>query len=110
MVALASDVALTVVALSDYLQQQSNQDARSGATTGQSEVRRPSPVTQRLLRNRDPIRRYREVTGRRAKVRWWQRLQALILLTVIIVALGLILAVLVGIAFLGGTILLETVA
>ena len=63
-----------------------------------------------MLRQRDPIGRYREVTGRRARIRWWHRIQALVLLSFIVVALGILLAILIGIAFLVGTIVLETVS
>ncbi|MDH3755154.1 MAG: hypothetical protein OEU32_14885 [Acidimicrobiia bacterium] len=63
-----------------------------------------------MLRSTDPIRRHREVTGRKAKVRWWQRIRALVLLAGIVLMLGVVLAVLVGIAFLAGTIFLEAVS
>ena len=88
----------------------SNQHAAAKTGTGQAATRRASPLTQRMLRQRDPIGRYREVTGRRARIRWWHRIQALVLLSVIVVALGIFLAVLLGITFLAGTILLETVS
>lgn len=87
-----------------------SQDARRPRANPTGTVRRPSPLTRRLLRSRDPIHRYREVTGRRARVRWWQRIQALVLLTLIVSVLGVIVAMLVGIAFLAGTIVLETVS
>lgn len=44
------------------------------------------------------------------RVRWWQRVRALVVLALIVTSLGVLVAVLVVIAFIGGTILLETVS
>lgn len=49
----------------------------------------------------------RPVVGRRAYVRWWERIRALIVLTAIVVGLGLLLAVLVGVTVLGLGFMLE---
>ncbi|MGB1681356.1 MAG: hypothetical protein ACPHFO_03365 [Acidimicrobiales bacterium] len=49
----------------------------------------------------------RPVVGRRAYVRWWERLRALIVLGAIVVALGIALAAVVGITVLGLGFLLE---
>jgi hypothetical protein len=89
---------------------ENDQQAEGGRKGERPTVRRVSPLTERLTRSRDPIHKYREVTGRRARVRWWQRVRALVVLAAIVTALGVLVAVLVGIAFIGGTILLETVS
>jgi hypothetical protein len=89
---------------------QNDQHAGDERKSGQPPLRRVSPLTERLTRSRDPIHRYREVTGRRARVRWWQRLRALVVLAVLVIILGMLVAVVIGIAFLAGTILLETVS
>ncbi len=49
----------------------------------------------------------RPAVGRKAYVRWWERLRALIVLSGIVVALGLALAAVVGITVLGFGFLLE---
>ncbi|MEM9466762.1 MAG: hypothetical protein AAGA90_15420 [Actinomycetota bacterium] len=49
----------------------------------------------------------RPVVGRKAYVRWWERLRALIVLAAIVVALGVALAAIVGITVLGLGFLLE---
>ena len=49
----------------------------------------------------------RPVVGRKAYVRWWERLRALIVLAGIVVALGVALAAVVGITVLGLGFLLE---
>ncbi len=89
---------------------QNNQHAGGNKKTDRPTVRRVSPLTERLNRSRDPIHKYREVTGRRARVRWWQRVRALVVLALIVTSLGVLVAILIGLAFLGGTILLETVS
>ncbi len=89
---------------------QNDQHAGGKPKSERPTVRRVSPLTERLTRSRDPIHRYREVTGRRARVRWWQRVRALVVLALIVTSLGVLVAVLVVIAFIGGTILLETVS
>ncbi len=49
----------------------------------------------------------RPVVGRKAYVRWWERLRAIIVLAAIVIALGLALAAVVGITVLGLGFLLE---
>lgn len=49
----------------------------------------------------------RPVVGRKAYVRWWERLRALVVLGAIVVALGIALAAVVGITVLGLGFLLE---
>ena len=49
----------------------------------------------------------RPVVGRKAYVRWWERLRALVVLTAIVVGLGVLLAVVVGVTILGFGFLLE---
>ncbi len=49
----------------------------------------------------------RPTVGRRAYVRWWERLRALIVLSTIVVTLGVALAAVVGITVLGLGFLLE---
>ncbi len=89
---------------------QNDQHAGGNRKTVRPTVRRVSPLTERLNRSRDPMYKYREVTGRRARVRWWQRVRALVVLALIVTSLGVLVAIVIGIAFLGGTILLETVS
>ncbi len=47
------------------------------------------------------------VVGRKAYVRWWERLRALVVLSAIVVGIGVSLAVLVGVTVLGLGFLLE---
>ena len=49
----------------------------------------------------------RPVVGRRAYVRWWERVRALIVLAAIVVGLGVALAAIVGVTVLGAGFLLE---
>ncbi|MFQ5558403.1 MAG: hypothetical protein ACE5GB_12980 [Acidimicrobiales bacterium] len=49
----------------------------------------------------------RPVVGRKAYVRWWERLRALIVLSGIVVGLGFALAATIGILVLGAGFLLE---
>ncbi len=49
----------------------------------------------------------RPVVGRKAYVRWWERLRAMVALGAIVIALGIALAAVVGIVILGAGFLLE---
>ncbi len=49
----------------------------------------------------------RPVVGRKAYVRWWERLRAVIVLAAIVIALGLALAAVIGVTVLGLGFLLE---
>ena len=49
----------------------------------------------------------RPVVGRKAYVRWWERIRAIIVLTALVVGLGIALAAVVGITVLGLGFLLE---
>ncbi len=49
----------------------------------------------------------RPVVGKKAYVRWWERLRAAILLGAVVIALGFVLAALIGVAVLGAGFLLE---
>ena len=49
----------------------------------------------------------RPVVGRKAYVRWWERVRALIVLAAIVVGLGVALAVIVGVTVLGAGFILE---
>jgi hypothetical protein len=49
----------------------------------------------------------RPVVGRKAYVRWWERIRAIIVLTALVVGLGIALAAVVGISVLGLGFLLE---
>ncbi len=49
----------------------------------------------------------RPIVGRRAYVRWWERLRALIVLAAIVVGLGIALAVIIGVTVLSAGFLLE---
>lgn len=46
----------------------------------------------RALRERDPYRRQRVITGREARVQWWERARAALVLGVIVAVLGVALA------------------
>jgi len=56
-----------------------------------------------IIRRRVP----RTVVGKKAYVRWWERLRALVVLAAIVVALGIALAAAVGVIVLGAAFLLE---
>ena len=49
----------------------------------------------------------RPIVGRKAYVRWWERIRAIIVLTALVVGLGIALAAVVGITVLGLGFLLE---
>ncbi|MGB1629477.1 MAG: hypothetical protein ACPHIC_00955 [Acidimicrobiales bacterium] len=49
----------------------------------------------------------RPIVGRRAYVRWWERIRALIVLSAIVVGLGIALAVIIGVIVLSAGFLLE---
>ena len=49
----------------------------------------------------------RPVVGRKAYVRWWERIRALIVLAAIVVGLGVALAAIIGVTVLGAGFLLE---
>jgi len=77
------------------------------AATG-SEDERVNPLLDSLrvlgiIRRRVP----RTVVGKKAYVRWWERLRALVVLTAIVVALGIALAAAIGVIVLGAAFLLE---
>jgi len=71
------------------------------------EFRRTRPIGSR---RRDPLRPHRAVTGIDARVRWWERVRALVVLFVFVLLLGAGLAVLIGLMFLMGTVVLEVLA
>ncbi len=56
-----------------------------------------------IIRRRVP----RTVVGKKAYVRWWERLRALVVLAVIVVGLGIALAAAIGILVLSAAFLLE---
>jgi len=56
-----------------------------------------------IIRRRVP----RTVVGKKAYVRWWERLRALVVLAGIVVALGIALAAVIGVAVLSAAFLLE---
>jgi hypothetical protein len=68
------------------------------------------PSDRRQLRSSDPTYKYKEVTGRRAKIQWWHRVRALVVLSIIIVGLGIALAISVGLVFIAGLLVLESLA
>jgi len=71
----------------------------------------PRPAGPRgLFRSRDPLRRYREIHGRRARIRWWHRLRAIVVLAALVALLGVLLAGLVGVLFFVMTFILEAVS
>lgn len=88
-------------------------------------ARRPRPIEGLLLESRlradattivlDSLRAIgvvrrrvdRPTVGRRAYVRWWERIRALIVLAAIVVGLGVALAAIVGVTVLGAGFLLE---
>lgn len=71
------------------------------------EFRRTRPIGSR---RRDPFRPHRAVTGIDARIRWYERLRALIALFVLVLILGAGLAILIGLAFLAGSVFLEILA
>ncbi len=102
------------------------QPAMAGTPNGR--VRRPRPFVDHVLAMTAPVdddddtnivmdtlrvlgivrrRVDRPVVGRKAYVRWWERLRALIVLTAIVVGLGIALAAVVGITVLSLGFLLE---
>lgn len=56
-----------------------------------------------IIRRRVP----RTVVGKKAYVRWWERLRALVVLAGIVVALGIAVAAVIGVAVLSAAFLLE---
>ncbi len=71
---------------------------------------RPAARPLGLFRARDPLRRHREIHGRRARIRWWHRIRAIVILAALVVLLGVLLAGLVGILFFVMTFILEAVS
>ena len=71
--------------------------------------RQASEVLVRALRSVGILRQpaQRPVAGPKAYVRLWQRLRSLIVLAAIVVSLGIVLAVVVGVAVLGLAFFLE---
>jgi len=63
-----------------------------------------------LLGSRDPLRRHREVHGRRARIRWWHRVRAIVVLVALVALLGVLLAGTVGVLFFVMTFILEAVS
>jgi len=68
------------------------------------------PSNRRQLRSSDPTYKYKEVTGRRAKIQWWHRVRALVVLSIIVVGLGIALAISIGLVFIAGLLVLESLA
>ncbi len=72
---------------------------------------RPASTPRRgLFGARDPLRRHREIHGRRARIRWWHRVRAILILAALVIVLGILLAGLVAILFLFMTFILEAVS
>lgn len=84
-------------AIDDHLARQTN--VRDSATTIVLDSLRALGIVRR---NVD-----RPVVGRKAYVRWWERIRALIVLAAIVVGLGVVLAAIVGVTVLGAGFLLE---
>ena|GEM_PF-5733513 len=68
------------------------------------------PSNRRQLRSSDPTHKYKEVIGRRAKIQWWHRIRALVVLAIIVVGLGIALAISIGLVFIAGLLVLESLA
>ena len=71
------------------------------------EFRRTRPIGSR---RRDPLRPHRAVTGIDARIRWYERVRALLILFVVVLVLGAGLAVLIGLVFLLASVFLEILA
>lgn len=76
-----------------------------GSTSG-ARTASGRPVRKR----RDPLRHHRAVVGLDARVRWWERVRAAVILLVMVVALGALLAIFVAFLIFLGTVLLEILA
>lgn len=63
-----------------------------------------------IRKRRDPLRHHRAVVGLDARVRWWERVRAAVILLVMVVALGALLAIFVAFLIFLGTVLLEILA
>lgn len=63
-----------------------------------------------IRRRRDPLRHHRAIVGRDARIRWWERVRALVVLIVMVVLLGALAAIFVGFMIFLGTVLLEVLA
>ena len=72
-------------------------------------ARTPNPL-RGIFRSRDPLRRHREVHGRRARIRWWHRVRAIVVLVGLVALLGVLLAGMVGVLFFVMTFILEAVS
>lgn len=81
--------------------------------TSSTTPRKPAPRASRplsLFRARDPLRRHREIHGRRARIRWWHRIRAIVVLAALVILLGILLAGLVAVLFFVMTFVLEAVS
>jgi|GEM_PF-3348657 len=78
----------------------------AGPTPGGSTTASGRPIRKR----RDPLRNHRAVVGLDARVRWWERVRAAVILFVMVVALGALVAVFVAFLAFLGTVLLEILA
>lgn len=69
----------------------------------------PGETRPRRLR-RDPLRHHRAVVGPDARISWWERARAFLMLIFIVVGLGIALAVFIGASIFLARVLLETLA
>ena len=70
----------------------------------------PQGAPRPLSRRRDPFRGLRAVRGPNTKVRWWERVRALMILLAIVVALGVLLALGVGLLLFLAGVALEAIS
>lgn len=70
----------------------------------------PTTSGRPVRKRRDPLRHHRAVVGLDARVRWWERVRAAVILIVMVVALGALLAIFVAFLIFLGTVLLEILA
>lgn len=68
---------------------------------------RPGRPVRLPFARRDPLARYRAVTGVKAHVRWYDRLFSLVGLAVLVVVMGALLAISVGVLIIGARVLLD---
>ncbi len=72
-----------------------------------TEVRRERPI---VSRRRDPARPHRAVTGVDAQTRWFERIRSVLFLALLALALGILLAAVLGSVVVGLNVLLEIIA
>lgn len=80
---------------------------RAAAQGGPPTLRPPSRFSRRF--RRDPLSKYRAVTGVKARIRWWERLRGLVGLGMMIVIIGAGIALMVVLFLAGVRVALEII-